>query len=44
MRSIKNAKCKMQNSFVGGIVDSSPAARFLILHFAFLIDMARRNG
>jgi len=44
MKPMQNAKCKMQNYFVGGLVDSSPAAEFLILHFAFLIAMARRNG
>ena len=44
MKPIQNAKCKMQNYFVGGIIDSSPASGFLFFHFAFLIDVARRNG
>jgi len=43
MKPTQNSKFKIQNYFVGGIVDSSPAAGFLILNFAFLIDLARRN-
>jgi hypothetical protein len=43
MRLIKNAKCKMQNYSALGVFDFPPAAGFLILHFAFLIDGSRRR-
>ena len=43
MKPMQNLKFKIQNYFVCGIVDSSPAAGFLILNFAFLIHMARRS-
>jgi hypothetical protein len=41
---MQEAKFKMQNCFVFGVVDSSRAPGFLILHVAFLIELAGRNG
>ncbi len=44
MKPKQNAKCKMRNRMVFGVVDSSPATGFLVLHFTFFIELAGRNG
>jgi hypothetical protein len=44
MKPIQNSKFKRQNYSALGGFDFPPARGFLILHFAFLIDLAGRNG
>ena len=44
MKPKQNSKFKIQNYFALGILISPPAGGFLILHFAFLIGLSRRDG